>query len=230
MLSAHAIRHVMVAAIPLFLLLASAAPVLAHEGREVAGYEVEVGFIDEPVYVGGRSGLELFVNKAGAPVEGFEATVKAEVIVGEQKRDLPLSTREGEPGAYQSVFIPTAAGPYTFHLTGAIEGTAIDESFTSSPEGFNEVQEADRPPVPRRSRPSPSWRPRRRRARTPPASWCRRSSSAPPVSLSASSRSGSRWQAGRSRPDRQTRAQGRIHRAHPLPRRPLPPHGRSCSA
>ena len=40
------------------------------------------------------------------------------------------------------MFIPTAAGKYTFHLTGTIEGTAIDESFTSSPDGFNEVQEA----------------------------------------------------------------------------------------
>ncbi len=142
MLSAHAIRRGMAAAIPLLLLLLTAAPVLAHEGREVAGYEVEVGFIDEPVYVGGRSGLEFFVNKDGQPVEGLETTVKAEVIVGDQKRDLPLSTREGEPGAYESVFIPTVAGPYTFHLTGAIEGAAIDESFTSSPEGFNEVQEA----------------------------------------------------------------------------------------
>ncbi len=142
MLSAHATRRGTAAAIPLLLLLLTAAPVLAHEGREVAGYEVEVGFIDEPVYVGGRSGLEFFVNKDGQPVEGLETTVKAEVIVGDQKRDLPLSTREGEPGAYESVFIPTVAGPYTFHLTGAIEGAAIDESFTSSPEGFNEVQEA----------------------------------------------------------------------------------------
>jgi len=39
------------------------------------------------------------------------------------------------------VFIPTAAGPYTFHLTGTIEGNPIDEKFTSSPTGFNEVQD-----------------------------------------------------------------------------------------
>ena len=64
------------------------------------------------------------------------------MIVGETKRDLPLNARWGEAGAYESVFIPTVAGPYTFHLTGTIDGTPVDESFTSSPEGFNEVQEA----------------------------------------------------------------------------------------
>ncbi len=142
MLSAHAIRRGMAAAIPLLLLLLTAAPVLAHEGREIAGYEVEVGFINEPVFVGGRSGLEFFVIKDDKPVEGLEQTLKAEVIVGETKRDLPLNARWGEAGAYESVFIPTVAGPYTFHITGTIDGTPVDESFTSSPEGFNEVKEA----------------------------------------------------------------------------------------
>ena len=44
-------------------------------------------------------------------------------------------------GGYESVFLPTAAGAYTFHLFGTIEGNAIDESFTSSPTGFSEVEE-----------------------------------------------------------------------------------------
>lgn len=142
MLPVHAIRRGMVAAVPLLLLLATAAPALAHEGREIAGYEVEVGFMNEPVFAGGRSGLEIFVNKEDKPVDGLEQTLEAEVIVGDAKRDLPLSARWGEAGAYESVFIPTVAGPYTFHLTGTIDGTPVDESFTSSPEGFNEVQEA----------------------------------------------------------------------------------------
>lgn len=142
MSSARVLRRLLAAAFPLLMLLLAAAPVLAHEGREIAGYEVEVGFMNEPAFVGGRSGLEIVVNKEEAPVEGLEASLKAEVIVGGQRRDLPLTTREGEPGAYESVFIPTVAGPYTFHLTGTIEDAAIDESFTSSPTGFNEVQEA----------------------------------------------------------------------------------------
>jgi len=119
-----------------------AAPALAHEQRDVGDYALEVGFIAEPVYVGERSGLEIHVTKADQPVSGLDQTVKAEVIYGSQTRDLPLTEREDEPGWYESVFIPTAAGKYTFHLTGTIEGTPLDESFTSSPSGFDEVQEA----------------------------------------------------------------------------------------
>ena len=119
-----------------------AAPVLAHEERDVGDYSLDVGFIAEPVYVGQRSGLELHVTKAGQPVPGLAQTVKAEVIFGSDTRDLPLTERVDEPGWYELVFIPTAAGKYTFHLTGTIEGTDLDESFTSSPAGFDEVQEA----------------------------------------------------------------------------------------
>ena len=114
--------------------------VSAHEQRDVSGYTFEVGFIDEPVYVGDKSGLEFFVHKGDTAVMGLEQTVKAQVIFNGQSRDLPIEAREDSPGAYQSVFIPTAAGPYTFHLTGTVEGTPIDQSFTSSPTGFDEVQ------------------------------------------------------------------------------------------
>jgi hypothetical protein len=124
------------------LSLSFAASALAHEERTVAGYDLEVGFIAEPVYVGERSGLEIHVTKEDKPVEGLETTLKAQVVFGSQQRDLTLAAREDDPGWYESVFIPTAAGKYTFHLTGAIEGQAIDESFTSSPTGFDEVQEA----------------------------------------------------------------------------------------
>jgi hypothetical protein len=54
----------------------------------------------------------------------------------------PPAERFGQPGWYQSYFFPTAEGPYKFHIFGEIEGTAIDESFTSSEEGFSEVEAA----------------------------------------------------------------------------------------
>ena len=135
-------RLLIAVSLPLLVLLFVAAPVLAHEDRDIAGYQVEVGFVGEPVFVGGRSGLEIIVSKDGQPVAGLEQSLLAEVIVGDAKRKLPLSTREGEPGTYESAFIPTVAGPYTFHVSGSIDATAIDETFTSSPEGFSEVQEA----------------------------------------------------------------------------------------
>jgi hypothetical protein len=124
------------------LALSAVVPVLAHEERTVGGNDLEVGFIAEPVYVGERSGLEIHVTKDGTPVEGLETTLKAQVIFGSQQRDLTLAAREAAPGWYESIFIPTVAGKYTFHLTGTVEGQAIDQSFTSSPTGFNEVNEA----------------------------------------------------------------------------------------
>ena len=115
---------------------------LAHEERAVAGYAFEVGLIAEPVFVGERSGLEFHVTKDDKPVSDLETTIKAQVAYGQKTRDLPLVEREDDPGWYESVFIPTAAGKYTFRLTGTIDGSEIDESFTSSPTGFSEVQEA----------------------------------------------------------------------------------------
>ena len=123
------------------VLALSAGAALAHEEREIGDYSFEVGFIDEPVFTGQKSGLEFFVMNGEEPVEGLEETIEAEVTFGSQSRDLEISPRFGEPGAYESVFFPTAAGPYTFRIYGDLEGTAIDESFTSSPDGFGEVEE-----------------------------------------------------------------------------------------
>ena len=129
----------------------------AHEHRELGNgqYDVTIGFIEEPAFVGEKNGLYLRVTKPttaagavtpaadaedGTPVLGLDQTLTAEVILGDQSMDLPLTPAFQEPGVYESVFFPTATGDYTFHLTGQIEGTTIDESFTSSPEGFDSVQ------------------------------------------------------------------------------------------
>ena len=121
--------------------VAFAAPVAAHDVRQIGDYEFVVGFIGEPVFTGEKSGLELVVTKAGTPVEGLETALVAAVIYGDAQRDLPLSAVPGRAGTYESVFIPTSAGAYTFHISGSIDGTPIDASFTSSPTGFDEVQE-----------------------------------------------------------------------------------------
>jgi hypothetical protein len=121
---------------------ALAAPgVLAHEERDVSGYTLEVGFIDEPVFVGERSGLDLFVHKGDQAVSGLEKTLKAQGIYGSTQIDLALSPDDADPSHYTSVFIPTASGPYTFHLFGTIDGTQVDQRFTSSPTGFDEVRD-----------------------------------------------------------------------------------------
>ncbi|HET7028089.1 MAG TPA: hypothetical protein VFI28_10410 [Candidatus Limnocylindrales bacterium] len=125
----------------LLCLVALAPAVLGHEERKVAGYDVEVGFLDEPVFVGQRSGLELFVHKGDQAVEGVEKSLKAEAIYGSQKIDLPIAATE-TPGDYQSVFVPTAAGQYAFHLFGSIEDNPVDQTFTSGPTTFSDVRDA----------------------------------------------------------------------------------------
>lgn len=139
---AVAARAAFAAIVAAALVLAAAGQALAHEEREVGPYEVEVGFIDEPVFVGQKSGLEFSVFLEGDPVEGLEETLQAEVIKDDERLDLPISPRFGQAGWYQSYFFPTAEGPYTFHISGDIDGTPVDESFTSSEEGFSEVEAA----------------------------------------------------------------------------------------
>ena len=138
------------------LMLVSPPVAEAHEVRQLAGgkYQIVVGFIGEPVFAGDKSGLEFFVSDLsqatpaageqaadGAPVEGLEETLKAEVIFGDQTMELPLTARFNTPGAYQSVFFPAQPGDYTFRIYGTLDGADVDESFTSSPEGFGAVED-----------------------------------------------------------------------------------------
>jgi hypothetical protein len=146
---------VAVAATSLGAALLAALPLAAdaHESRTIAGgkYEIVVGFMNEPVFAGDKSGLEFWVSdltKAtpvaggeaeGAPMEGLEVTLQAEVIFGDQTMELPLEATWDEPGAYGSVFFPVEPGDYTFRIFGTIGDTEIDESFTSGPETFSMV-------------------------------------------------------------------------------------------
>ena len=124
-------------------LVAIAGPVHAHEGRHVGEYNLVVGFLHEPAIVEEPNGLELRVSKghhgSEEPVEGLADTLQAEVIFGGQVMPLKLSPVWGEPGAYKAEFIPTAEGSYTFRIFGTIEGTPVDERFTSGPQTFSEV-------------------------------------------------------------------------------------------
>jgi hypothetical protein len=156
-------RLSMVAAVGSFalstlVLLASPLAAEAHETRTIADgqYQIVVGFMNEPVFAGDKSGLEFWVTEVsaatpvagaddeseGASVEGLEESLQAEVIHEDQTMTLPLTAKWDEPGGYYSVFFPTAAeGDYTFRIYGAIDGTEIDESFTSGPETFGPVED-----------------------------------------------------------------------------------------
>lgn len=124
----------------------------AHEHRTVGDYEFVVGFLNEPAVSGELNGLDLRVSMPSTatpaadgeeaeatPVEGLETTLQAEVIYGDQTMALTLEAAWNNPGHYEAYFIPTAAGDYSFHVFGTINGTDVDETFTSGPDTFSTV-------------------------------------------------------------------------------------------
>lgn len=113
----------------------------AHETRTVGtDYEFVVGFINEPAIQGDTNGISVRITKGDQPVLGAADTLTAQVSIGDQVKDMTLTPAYGEEGLYESVFIPTQPGDYSFRFTGTLEGVAVDETFTSSPEGFDSVQ------------------------------------------------------------------------------------------
>lgn len=128
----------------------------AHEHRDIADgrFTVVVGFIEEPAYTGFLNGLSLRVadnsmatpaadggEATGAPVEGLEETLQAEVIFGDQSATLTLEPKWRSPGEYQAWMVPMAAGDYSFRISGTIGDVAVDETFTSSPDTFSSVED-----------------------------------------------------------------------------------------
>lgn len=153
-------------ALALVLTLTLSAGVLAHEHREVGELEFTVGWVVEPAFVGEKNGLDLRItqplaaatsltvtehadeaagehehNEAAtrAPVEGAETTLTAEVLFGGSTMALPLRAVYNEPGAYTADLVPTQAGDYRFHISGTVDGQAIDETFDSVDGDFSSV-------------------------------------------------------------------------------------------
>jgi len=133
-------------AIAVVTLVLSAGIASAHEHRTVGDYALTVGFLNEPAINEQPNGLDFRVAQgtgtAAKPVTGVAATLKAEVKFGDQTMPLTLSPVFNVDGSYKANFIPTAAGPYTFHVYGTINDTKVDESFTSGPKTFSEVADS----------------------------------------------------------------------------------------
>jgi hypothetical protein len=127
------------------LVFAGVHNVSAHEGREVGPYALELGWQVEPAFVGVPNGPEIFIALAGdeeQKIEGAESTLTLTVKFGGQSRVVPLDAAWGDPGHYVGSLTPTRAGDYTFHLTGTISDTVVDETFTSADGKFGTVEPA----------------------------------------------------------------------------------------
>jgi hypothetical protein len=77
----------------------------------------------------------------GTPVANLADALTVEVSFGDARVVLPLLP-SGEPGELGAAIVPTRPGTYTFHLTGSVEGRAIDTSSTCSDETFDCVLDA----------------------------------------------------------------------------------------
>jgi hypothetical protein len=142
----------MACALATLALIIGAPAASAHAQRQAGPIHMEIGFGTEPAYVGQPNSVQIILTEHGKPVVD---SLKVQVSFGGQPTDLPLEANfevggDGTPGDYRAWFIPSQPGPYTFHVTGTVHGTKIDESLTSGPKTFDEVQdpaEAAFPPV-----------------------------------------------------------------------------------
>jgi len=130
------------------VLVSTPGAALAHEHRTVGDYEITFGWRVEPAVAGILNGPELYIASAeeGVTVEellqAVEVTLQVEVSFGPASRTLELRPAFGETGHYIADLIPTRPGDYTFHVTGTIGDTAIDETFTSADGYFSSVEPA----------------------------------------------------------------------------------------
>jgi len=131
------------------LVILPAGAASAHEEREIGPYTVDVGFGDEPAYSGVQNSVVMFIHETATDdaVTDLGPTLRVQVGYGDQEMDaltMEPFFEEGEfgtPGDYRAFFFPTRPGDYTFHFTGDIKGTKVDETFKSGPDTFDRVQD-----------------------------------------------------------------------------------------
>jgi hypothetical protein len=120
---------------------------LGHERRVVGPYTFVVGWLNEPGYVNFMNSLDLTVTETNGAkaVEGLDKTLKADLTFGgtTTAQPLNLAARFGLPGHYSGFVLPTKVGDYTFHITGTVGTTNVDEKFESGPGRFGSIESTD---------------------------------------------------------------------------------------
>ena len=124
------------------LLLLPTAPALAHEGRRLGDLELVVGFGTEPAYAG-RGEQRAAHRRARGETRSSTSPTRSRSRSRSATRSvqLPLEPAFDSPGEYRAWFIPTAAGQYAFHFTGTIDDEDVDETFTSGPDTFSDIED-----------------------------------------------------------------------------------------
>jgi hypothetical protein len=132
------------AALGLLVLLAS--PAGAHERRKAGEYHYVVGFGDEPAYAGEKNSVQVLVSDHHEQAVRNADGLQVAVLAGGKQTQLKLEPYFGDtwgtPGDHRAFFIPTAAGQYTFLLSGTIAGQKIKpQRFASGPRTFSDVED-----------------------------------------------------------------------------------------
>jgi hypothetical protein len=139
---AHGVRAVAAATIAAAVLIVPVGAAQAHESREVGDLTLVVGWSNEPAFAGFGNEVQVIVSETRGerPVEDGE--LEAEVVFGEggASTQVTLDPSFSTPNEYLGYIIPTRAGTYTFNVTGTVGGQTIEETFTSGPDTFNDVQ------------------------------------------------------------------------------------------
>jgi hypothetical protein len=133
------------------------APAAAHQRQLLqigaTDYLVVVGFINEPVYTGDKSGIDLTIMLPDPshpidarapevkPLSNLDKTLKVEVKAGPHARVFDLKPAYRTPGRYEAVFYPTVATTYNLRLFGTIDNVPVDLTFVCNPLGHVAVEE-----------------------------------------------------------------------------------------
>jgi hypothetical protein len=113
----------------------------AHAGRTVGPFDLEIGFRDEPVYVGAPNAVFLELTKNGEEVTDLGDSLTVTLGFGDEISDPIVFEPMEEPGQFQAPFVPSQAGAYTFTLSGSVDGDELELSLTSGPKTFDEAQD-----------------------------------------------------------------------------------------
>lgn len=126
----------------LFGALLTATTAAAHVEKESGPFRVELGWGVEPPLTGLDNFVQVEVaDSAGAPVAVPAGALSVEVSYGASAVTRPLVPAE-EPGELRAELVPTRPGTYAFHVSGTVDGRAVEVSATCSETTFECVEDS----------------------------------------------------------------------------------------
>lgn len=127
--------------------------VSAHVNRTVGPYTILVILVEEPTFQDNHAGFQFWVHRGDMAVTGLEQTVQASAVGHDTSDQLVVPPLDAS-GWYVldhtgagTAFDPLGGGPWLLRLTGAIDGTALDEPFAVTFPGYPRVGSANAAPA-----------------------------------------------------------------------------------